>query len=106
MIHRMKRLTGLFKNHENRLILKIMVLIVFLFEWHPDKHSNLTTNDESMKGGDRRARRSATVAVETLQFLVKKLKEQRPWEAVKMDLSWYFRVLQLPKNYLRIEGEK
>jgi hypothetical protein len=42
----MKRLARLFKNHGNRVILKIMVLAVFLFEWHPEKHSNRTTNDE------------------------------------------------------------
>jgi hypothetical protein len=59
MIYRMKRLARLFKIHGNRVILKIMVLTVFLFERHPDKHSNRTTNDErratsdeSMKGGD------------------------------------------------------
>jgi hypothetical protein len=33
-----------------------------------------------MKGGDCQVGRSATVAVEALQFLTKKLREQRPWE--------------------------
>jgi hypothetical protein len=46
------------------------------------------------------------VASETLQFLVKKLREQRLWKVRKKSCSWYFGVLQLPKNYLRNEGEK
>jgi hypothetical protein len=43
--------------------------------------------------------RSATAALGALQFLVKKLREQRPWKVEKIAFNLAFRVLQLPKNY-------
>jgi hypothetical protein len=36
----------------------------------------------------------------TLQFLVKKLREQRPWKVKKIAFSLEFRVLQLPKKFI------
>jgi hypothetical protein len=45
------------------------------------------------------------VALGTLQFLVKKLREQRPWKVEKMGFSLWFLVLQLPKNLLKSEVE-
>jgi ABC-type transporter MlaC component len=42
----------------------------------------------------------------TLQFLVKKLREQGSWKVEKITFSSVFLVLQLPKNYLRNEGER
>jgi hypothetical protein len=92
MIHRMKRLARLFKIHGNRVILKIMVQTVFLFELHPDKHSNRTASDESMKGGDGQVGRPAAAALGSLQFLTKKLREQRPWKVEKMSRSSMFLV--------------
>jgi hypothetical protein len=51
------------------------------------------------KGGDCQARRPAAAASATLQFLVKKLREQGPWEVKKMSYSSVFFVLQLPKKF-------
>jgi hypothetical protein len=57
-----------------------------------------------MKGGDCQVGRSATVAVEALQFLTKKLREQRPWEAEKTSCSSIFGVLQSPKKLFKKRG--
>jgi hypothetical protein len=51
------------------------------------------------KGGDCQARRPAAAASATLQFLAKKLREQRLWKVEKMSCSWMFVVLQLPKKF-------
>jgi hypothetical protein len=63
------------------------------------------TRPQAKKGGDSQVGRSATAALGALQFLVKKLREQRPWKVEKMSRSSMFRLLQLPKKLLRNEGE-
>jgi hypothetical protein len=47
---------------------------------------------------DRKARRLATVVLGTLQFLVKKLREQRSWKVKKSVISGGFEFC----NYLKI----
>jgi hypothetical protein len=51
--------------------------------------------------GDRQVRKLATVTLGMLQFLVKKLREQRPWKVEKIAFSLGFLVLQLPKKILK-----
>jgi hypothetical protein len=46
------------------------------------------------------------VASVTLQFLVKRLREQRSWKVEKLGFSLVFGVLQLPKKILKSEGER
>jgi hypothetical protein len=38
-------------------------------------------------------------------FFGKKLREQRPWKVKKISFTRSFRVLQLPKNYLKVRGK-